>query len=61
MGILNFIVDASQDGRLATLEEQVETLQEQIEVIAKWVSQLKAEIEDVKKFRDSADEVVNKE
>lgn len=41
MGMWNFIVDMSQEGRLYELEDRVKKLEEQNEILYEWVQYFK--------------------
>jgi len=45
MSALEFIWDASQEGRISELEDQVKELQEQMAMAARWINYLREEHE----------------
>ena len=45
MSALEFIWDASQEGRISELEDQVKELQEQMAMAARWINYLREENE----------------
>jgi len=45
MSALEFIWDASQEGRISDLEDQVKELQEQMAMAARWINYLREENE----------------
>lgn len=46
MGVLNFVVDMSQEGRLSDHEERIEELEKKIEVMSEWIGQLRNELKE---------------
>jgi phage shock protein A len=53
MGVWNFMVDMSQEGRLNDHAEEIEKLQRQVEQMALWIAQLKNQIEELKNERSA--------
>ena len=46
MGVLNFVVDMSQEGRLSDHEERIEELEKKIEMMALWIGQLNEQLKE---------------
>lgn len=46
MGVLNFVVDMSQEGRLADHEERIEELEKKIEMMSMWIGQLHEQLKE---------------
>ena len=46
MGVFNFIVDMSQEGRLADHEERIEELEKKIEMMSLWIGQLNEQLKE---------------
>jgi hypothetical protein len=51
MGVLNFIWDASQEGRLGRHDEEIEALKKDMETARAWIEHLVARIEVLEKER----------
>ena len=45
MGVWNFIVDASQEGRLSEHDSKIKELEEKVEILYEWVQYLRAQQE----------------
>ena len=46
MGVLNFVVDVSQESRLNDHDERIEELEKKIEMMAEWIGQLRKEMKE---------------
>jgi hypothetical protein len=46
MGVFNFIVDMSQEGRLSDHEERIEELEKKIELMSLWIGQLHEQLKE---------------
>lgn len=52
MGVWNFIVDMSQDGRLSEHDDEIEKLKKDMETARAWIEYLTAKIEKLEKEKN---------